>query len=546
MRKMNFSSLLFLIVCMWLPGFQTLTWWKIPESCLAALLAPKRNIPSAMQVIAPAPFGKYIENINGVRFDLVRIPTGTFFMGNDRSPNPEEKPVHQVSIRSFYLGQYEITREQWNVVAETLPKVQLDLRKQFIGQILNQVLEPISPADAITWDEAAEFCERLTRFTGRLYRLPSEAEWEYACRAGTKTEYSFGDQFDRNLANLEFAADFMLPVGKLGYANAWGLFDMHGNVSEWVQDYEHPNYVGAPTDGSAWVQTGNSTGRILRGSRYRWRPETGRSSSRFFSSIYVRATGDGLRIVAEVPPSIGNGRVAAASAASYTNASLASESIAALFGANLSGNTLASSVLPLPTVLAGISVTLKDSRGHEHLAPLFFASPSQINFLLPAGLPPGPATVYAGNNGNIHSSGALEITNISPGLFAADASGRGWATAVALRVKADGTQVYEPVVRFDPAQNRLVAVPIEVSKPSEQVFLLLFGTGFRHRSSLANVNAHIGGIPAEVLFAGAQGELAGLDQANLRLPPTLAGRGEVEITLTADGRTSNAVSVQIK
>jgi uncharacterized protein (TIGR03437 family) len=140
----------------------------------------------------------------------------------------------------------------------------------------------------------------------------------------------------------------------------------------------------------------------------------------------------------------------------------------------------------------------------------------------------------------------IEITNVSPGLFSADASGKGVAAAVALRVKANGEQVYEPVGRFDPATNRFVAVPIDVSNPAEQVFLLLFGTGFRHRSALTNVTARIGGVDAEALFAGAQGGFVGLDQCNLRLAPTLAGRGEVSVVLAVDGKTANTVNVAIR
>ncbi len=220
--------------------------------------------------------------------------------------------------------------------------------------------------------------------------------------------------------------------------------------------------------------------------------------------------------------------------------------MAALFGTNLSGASQSATSQPLPATLADASVTLKDSRGNEHLAPLFFVSPNQINFLLPPNLPLGPATLYAVNNGDIHSTGALEIVTVSPGLFSADALGAGLAAAVVLRVKGNGEQVYEPAIRFDAALNRPVAVPIDVGNPAEQVFLLLFGTGFRQRSTLANVIAQIGGAQAEVTYAGAQGDLAGLDQCNVRLPATLAGRGEVSVVLMVDGKTSNTLRAYIK
>lgn len=513
---------------------------------VAAKMSPVTTVQTPTPT-PPAPFGRFVENINGVPLELVRVPAGSFVMGNDRSPNPEEKPAHLVNVKSFFIGQYEVTREQWNMVADTLPRINRSLDRQYIGPLFGELsAEPKSPADFMFWDQANEFCDRLTRYTGRRYRLPSESEWEYACRAGTQTEYSFGDQFDRMFANLEFVSDWMLPVGKLGYANAWGLFDMHGNAHEWVQDREHSNYVGAPTDGSAWVQGGNQNGRILRGGRFRWKSEVGRSSSRFLSLVSIRATGDGLRVVAEILPTIGSGSIATASAANYSNSGLASESIAALFGSNLSGQTQVAASAPLPLSLTGASVFIKDSRGNEFASPLFFASPNQINFQVPSGLALGPATIYAVNNGNIHSTGSIEITGVSPGLFTADASGAGLAAATVLRIKANGQQVYEPVARFDLALNRFVATPIEVGNPAEQAYLLAFGTGFRRRSDLANVSARIGDVPAEVLFAGAQGGFVGLDQCNIRLSPNLAGRGEVAVVLTVDGKAANTVRIAIR
>ena len=131
-------------------------------------------------------------------------------------------------------------------------------------------------------------------------------------------------------------------------------------------------------------------------------------------------------------------------------------------------------------------------------------------------------------------------------LFAANSDGHGVAAAVALRVKPDGTQSFEPVSQFDSAQNRFVAVPIDLGPDSDQVFLVLYGTGVRFRSSLAGVSARIGGADAQVTFAGAQDQFVGLDQINVRLPRSLAGRGDVEVVLMADGRMANTVKVNIR
>jgi len=134
----------------------------------------------------------------------------------------------------------------------------------------------------------------------------------------------------------------------------------------------------------------------------------------------------------------------------------------------------------------------------------------------------------------------------APGLFSADLSGQGYAAALVLRIRADGSRVYEPVTQFDSEQNRFVAVPIEVSNTAEQVFLLLSGTGIRNHSGLANVRAKVGGENAEVTFAGSQGILPGVDQVNLRLLPVLRRRGEVSVELSVDGRAANSVRIKIR
>lgn len=498
---------------------------------------------------APAPFGRYIENINGVVLELARAPHGTFIMGNDLSPYPEEKPAHLVRMSSFFMGRYEVTREQWNIVVDTLPQVNRSLTRQYIGPLGSGfILEKTSPADAMFWADAVEFCDRLTRFTGKKYRLPTEAEWEYACRAGTTTEYSYGDEIDYSLAHVRnFEAGdpsfSLIPVGGKGYANAWGFYDMHGNVSEYCLDRKHANYLGAPTDGSEWSQGGDNSARVQRGGAYPDRIEFSRSSARIFYSTALRASGFGFRVVAEINM-LPVGQISAASAADYAQDGLAVESIATLFGTDLSVETEIAASLPLPVSLSGASVSLQDMDGIEHLAPLFFSSPNQINFQIPPGVALGTALIRVTRSDGNLATGSIEIKQMNPGLFAADASGAGLAAALALRVRANGEQVYESVVRFDPVLNRFVGVPVDLNNPTDEVFLILFGTGFRRHST--NVIAEIGGGSAEVIFAGAHGNLVGLDQCNLRLSGQLAGQGEVDVRLTVDGETSNTVRVVIK
>jgi len=232
----------------------------------------------------------------------------------------------------------------------------------------------------------------------------------------------------------------------------------------------------------------------------------------------------------------------AVSAASYKTA-LAPESVATAFGVNLATTTAAANSLPLPTSLSGTSVTVRDNAGVARPAPLFAVSPAQVNFLVPAGTVTGTATVSIENSNGSFSVGRLQVANVAPGLFSADASGKGLAAGNALRVRADGSQSYEPIVRFDPAQNKFVAAPIDLSNGNEQVFLILYGTGIRHRGALNAVRVSIGGVDSEVLFAGAQGGFAGLDQVNVRLARGLAGRGDVDVVLTVEGQPANTVRV---
>jgi uncharacterized protein (TIGR03437 family) len=161
----------------------------------------------------------------------------------------------------------------------------------------------------------------------------------------------------------------------------------------------------------------------------------------------------------------------------------------------------------------------------------------------------GVATLTA-PNGSGNFNGALNIARVAPALFAANADGRGVATAIALRVRSDGTQTAEPVAQFDAAQNRFIPRPIDLGpdlgSASDQIFLILFGTGVRGHSGLANVTGRIGGAPAEVFYAGEQGAFVGLDQINLRLPRSLAGRGVVDVVLLADSYVANVVQISVK
>lgn len=233
------------------------------------------------------------------------------------------------------------------------------------------------------------------------------------------------------------------------------------------------------------------------------------------------------------------------SAASYAGNLLAPESIVSAFGTGLAMSTqLATGALP--TALGGTTIKVKDSAGAERMAPLFFVSPSQINYQLPAGTANGAATIIVTSGDGAVSAANVQINRVAPGVFTADASGRGLAAAVILRVKADGSQIYEPITRFDAAQNKLIPVPVDLGTESDQVFLLLFGTGARYRTSLSGVTAKLGGADGQVGYAGAQNDFAGLDQFNIRLSRQLIGRGEIDAVVSVDGQSTNTVKLWIK
>lgn len=240
------------------------------------------------------------------------------------------------------------------------------------------------------------------------------------------------------------------------------------------------------------------------------------------------------------------GAVANVSSASFKGDALAPASLVSAFGIDLATELKIADSQPLPTELAGTTVTITDAAGKEHKAWLFFVSTGQINYLMPEGVAFGKAMVMI-NSGSGHTSvGTVEIAPIAPALFTANSSGQDIATAVALRVKANGQQVYEQVTQYDAAAGIFKAKPIDLTVPGEQVYLIFYGTGFRYRNSINSVSLEMGGVLGNVLYAGQAPGFVGLDQANVLVPNSLAGRGEVDVVLTVDGRKANTVKLMFK
>jgi len=238
--------------------------------------------------------------------------------------------------------------------------------------------------------------------------------------------------------------------------------------------------------------------------------------------------------------------VTGVSAASYLREELASESIIASFGTEMATATEVATELPLPTSLAGTGVEVKDSAGTARLSSLFFVSPTQVNFQIPAGTVTGPAELKVTSGDGKISYGTMQIATVAPGLFSANASGQGVAAAVVLRVKPNGEQIYEACAEWDPGKLQFVPKPIDMTQPGDQIYLILYGTGLRFRSDLATVKLYFGDHMTGVLYAGAQADFVGLDQINALIPPELTARGDIVIRLDVDGKPSNLLMINLK
>jgi uncharacterized protein (TIGR03437 family) len=238
--------------------------------------------------------------------------------------------------------------------------------------------------------------------------------------------------------------------------------------------------------------------------------------------------------------------LSAVSAASFSGPNLAPESIATVFGNQLAPATAGAATVPLPTSLGGIALWVVDRTGAARPAPLFYVSPGQVNFQVPAGTTAGPARLALYSGDVLRSTGSAQIEAVTPSLFSANASGKGVAAALAVRVAASGAITYEPVFECGSTPGSCVPRPLDFGPPGETMYLLLFGTGIRHRSALSGVGVLIGGEDARVEYAGSQGQFVGLDQVNVRLPRELAGRGVVEVELMVDSKPANKVQVAFR
>jgi formylglycine-generating enzyme required for sulfatase activity/uncharacterized caspase-like protein len=244
----------------------------------------------------------FVEDLgNGITLEMVKIPGGSFKMGSpmtEKDRADRESPQHTVTVPSFFIGKFTITQAQYQQLMGTNPA-------DFKGKK--------RPVECVSWNDAVEFCTKLSKQTEQTYRLPSEAEWEYACRAGTTIPFYFGETLTSALANYNARyvyqsqpkGEYRGQTTEVGIfpPNAFGLYDMHGNVWEWCQDYWHDNYEGAPSDGSAWVDpdADEDTEYVLRGGSWLTFPGFCRSAYRTFHSPDYQYNVVGFRVVCVAP-----------------------------------------------------------------------------------------------------------------------------------------------------------------------------------------------------------------------------------------------------
>jgi formylglycine-generating enzyme required for sulfatase activity len=254
------------------------------QQAQAAVRMPVSPIPP---IASPTPFTEKLAN--GIRLEMVSLPAGKFLMGSSESDS--EKPPHQVKVNSFAIGKYPITQAQYQAVMGNNPSYFKN--------------NPQNPVENVSWHNAQAFCQKLSQITGKTYRLPTEAEWEYACRAGTTTRYYFGDN-DNQLGDYAWGGEnsnsTTHPVGQKK-PNGWGLYDMSGNVCEWCEDDWHDSYAGAPDDGSAWIHNDNhsQSKKCLRGGSWGFNPNLCRSALRIGFNPDLHGSDFGFRVACVSP-----------------------------------------------------------------------------------------------------------------------------------------------------------------------------------------------------------------------------------------------------
>ncbi len=478
----------------------------------------------------------------GVQLEMALIPGGSFEMGSTLSADRLEEPVRRVVVRPFALGVFAVTRAHWRQVS-TFPRVAASLPALPLGDFPMEVHDRI-PADVVSWDEAEEFCRRLEQHTGRPYRLPSEAEWEYACRAGTTTRYHFGEAISRTVANYNdgiYRPLRLTPVGSKQVPNRYGLHDMHGNVLEWCADGWHPNYVGAPEDARPWREGADPFSRIGRGGDYLSNEDSARSAARHRTDVRGTWGGLGFRVASDSPIEIFDPviRGSVTNAASGLLGPIAPGEIVSIRGINLGPMTPVSLKLDdaglVSAQLAGVRVLIDGVP-----APVLYVSTDQVNAIVPYRIAPQTQVdIIIERDGQTSAPLNASVAESAPGVFTTDSSGVDQAV----------------VLNQDGSQNGVNNPALKAS------VITIFATGEGRTNppgidgKLATgpsvpflpVQLFIANVRADVLYAGtANGQVAGLLQVEARVPDGIAAGRQPVVLTVGEGNSQPGVFVVIR
>ena len=462
----------------------------------------------------------------GQQVRLACIPGGSGLIGSEfrsRFRPYETTPVRLVTIRPFLLGCFEITLAQW-LQASRLPRVGRDLLVWFETPATEE--EARWPVEApVTYFQAIEFCSRISNYSGVQFRLPSEAEWEYSCRASTRTSYHFGNSLGNDILNSEVISFRRFqPVGNKNAPNRFGLHDMHGGLSEWCEDWSNRTYNGAPLDGSPWVGSGDRNIRMVRSIDG---GEDGGSATRSAHSAAGYYTTLGLRVAATWNHGIMDVLTqGCAHGASQVSGLVSAGQILSIYGSNLGPASRSSGTVfngLVSTEAGGVEVYFDDVK-----APVLFVSKEQVNVVVPFGVAGKDKVRIVVRNG-FQSAHPFEVKmeRAQPGLFTGNGTGQGIVAAFNTDGGLHGIG--------NPAPRGSVIV--------------LYGTGFGPyttdfsdgevakgaRPMRERIGVFIDGKEGVIEYAGAApGLVAGVVQLNVRIPNEVRG-GEVEILLEVLG-----------
>jgi uncharacterized protein (TIGR03437 family) len=468
----------------------------------------------------------------GQTIELCCIPGGVGMMGSERRHSTDtirSTPVHPVRLNGFLLGRFSVTTGQWLRVSR-LSRVNRDLIVPFRRPRTPE--EELWPAEAISSLQAEEFCNRLARFTGLPFRLPSETEWEYACRAGTSTVYHFGDNYGSSVSNSEVISTRLEPVGIKNAPNRYGLHDMYG-FGAWCSDWSHPDYVGKPADGSPWRSPrGNPNMGIVRGYNF-FTGSAGRTDfpRGGFTSFF------GLRVALSythgvtdpLPMNVFHG---------FTNCKdlVSPGQLLSIRGDAIGpGDGLSAEVTADKAVadsLAGVKVFIGESP-----APILFASKERVDLIVPMGVRAGEtATIVLRHGGQSSAPLLVKILDSAPGLLVRDQakSGAVWAMNENGSLNDAGT----PCLR-----GSIVTLygsgfgELEPKKPDGTIVNEPLGN---LPKPIQPVRVWIGSVECALEYCGqASGMVLGVVQLNVRIPIDLPG-GALAIVVAVGERRSAA------